>query len=218
MKKDEDLKEILEVSRAMATGDFTKEFKQELEGKLGTLAQYIDKTRKSLFEISPLIADASSKEMPTASAQLSDLVETIDSAANKLLDLTEEVVGHSNRMNSLVNELKAEIEKVPDVPPTVKGILMEMDITNKAAKDDFLEMLASLSFQDFTGQKLKKVILTLEDVERKLLEFILLFGVKLDGGKNELKKEEMIKRLTDESKPLDLKQDVVDEIFQDLGL
>ncbi|GAH15559.1 unnamed protein product, partial [marine sediment metagenome] len=73
----------------MAVGDFTKEFKCELEGKLGTLAQYIDKTRKSFFEISPLIADASSKEMPTASAQLSDLVETIDSAANKLLDFTE---------------------------------------------------------------------------------------------------------------------------------
>jgi chemotaxis regulatin CheY-phosphate phosphatase CheZ len=79
-------------------------------------------------------------------------------------------------------------------------------------------MLASLSFQDFTGQKLKKVIVTLEDVEKKLLEFILLFGVKLDGGENEVKKEEMIKRLTDESHSLDLKQDVVDEIFQDLGL
>ena len=220
MRKDEDLKvkEIIEVSKAMATGDFTKEFKCELEGRLGTLAQYIDKTRKSLFEISPAIALAGSKEMPTASAQLSNLVGTIDEAANKLLDLTEEVVGHSDRMNSLVNELKGEIEKIPDVSPAAKGILMEMDVTNKAAKDDFLEMIASLSFQDFTGQKMKKVIFTLEEVEKKLLEFILLFGIKLDGGEEELKKEEMIEKLNDESKPLDLKQDIVDEIFRDLGL
>lgn len=218
MRKDDDLKEVLEVSKAMATGDFSKEFKHELEGKLGTLAQYIDKTRKSLLEISPSITVAGSKEIPTASAQLSKLVETIDEAANKLLDLTEEVVGHSDRMNSLVNELKREIEKNPNASQAAKGILMEMDITNKAAKDDFLEILASLSFQDFTGQKMRKVMHTLEEVEKRLLEFILLFGIKLDGDEEELKKEGMIEKLNDASQPLDLKQDVVDEIFRDLGL
>lgn len=219
MNDDKELKEIIDVSKAMASGDFKKEFKGELGGMLGSLAQQIDKTRRNLLEVLASFEAAGSEELPGAFSELSDLYQTIDDTSEKLLNLAEEVVGHSDRMSNMVEILRKELETVPHMPPTINEIFQKMQGTAKATKDDFLEILASLSFQDFAGQRIRKILMTIEWVEKKILEFIFLFEVKSDGKESMTKKNrEMMKKMKDLSKPLDLKQDMVDEIFEGVGL
>jgi chemotaxis protein CheZ len=53
-------------------------------------------------------------------------------------------------------------------------------------EDDFTEILTTQSFQDLTGQTLKKVITLVGDIEEELVSLIATFGVKTEqAGKSE---------------------------------
>jgi chemotaxis protein CheZ len=49
-------------------------------------------------------------------------------------------------------------------------------------EDDFTEILTAQSFQDITGQTIKKVIKLVGDIEEELVRLITTFGVKIDHG------------------------------------
>ena len=48
-------------------------------------------------------------------------------------------------------------------------------------EDDLTEILTTQSFQDLTGQTLKKVITLVGDLEEELMRLITTFGVKVSG-------------------------------------
>ncbi|MDE3118069.1 MAG: protein phosphatase CheZ, partial [Nitrospirota bacterium] len=81
-----------------------------------------------------------------------------------------------------------------------------------------LDIMTALSFQDLVGQRVKKILVVLEDVQRRLLEMIVVFGQKPVGEKRVEDKRagQMLKELQ-ASRTTALKQDLVDNILGEYG-
>ncbi|MCL0072611.1 protein phosphatase CheZ, partial [Thermodesulfovibrionales bacterium] len=73
-------------------------------------------------------------------------------------------------------------------------------------EDDLTEILMTQSFQDLTGQIIKKVIELIEDVEKELVNLVATFGVKIEEGK--------IVKVCETEK---VSQSDVDDLLKDLG-
>lgn len=206
----EEITNLLDVTKSIAEGDFYKEVNIKIQGELGQLASYIDKIRKNLAVVDPGMSKASDK-MPQASHELADINKMLESAANKMFDITEKMVDDHGKMSSQLAGLKNWITEVND---NGKGnaALAELEAMHNITKADLVELITNLSFQDLTGQKIKKLIALVEEVEAKVLELLVTFGHRKEGTAS---KEKVLHDLRDRSKPIN--QNLVDDILKNLG-
>jgi len=77
-----------------------------------------------------------------------------------------------------MDELSARIRKLDGPGDAVKYL---KDFKNRL-EDDLTEIITTQSFQDITGQTIKKVILLVEEIEKELVGMVAAFGVKVDAG------------------------------------
>lgn len=210
------IKEMVDVARAMTEGDFYRELNIKLYGELGRLAEYIDQTRRNLQQIDIPLRDASVK-IPQASSQLFDVTESTERATHNILTLIERILDNQEILSAQIESLQmleAEITHSNNRLDEIGGI---MKLVNSENQSNLIEILTSLSFQDITGQKIQKVIGLVGEIEAKILEMIVTFGIKMDerssSGRTDRDKEKLILQLKDPSKSFNLKQDLVDEIL-----
>lgn len=203
------IKELTEVAKAMSEGDFYRELNTKLEGELGHLAEYLSKTMKKLqFIESPIMQEKN--KIPDASNQLSDVTKAMEEATHKIMALTEKILDGQDTISEHLQNLKKAIKSKKDEKKAM-SFLNSIEEINGNNKNDLVTLLTSLSFQDLTGQKIKKIISLVKDIESKISELLSSFNLE----KKE-KKKEIITELNDPSKSLDLKQDIVDEILEKL--
>lgn len=94
------------------------------------------------------------------------------------------------------------------------------DTMQRLSQDDkrLMDIMTALSFQDLVAQRVKKLTTIVHDVERKLLELVVVFGLKNDGSTPEVKTDatDMLKQLN-ASNTTSMKQDLVDDILGKFG-
>lgn len=209
-KEREEITTLLNATKSIAEGDFYKEVNIKIQGELGQLASYIDKIRKNLAIVDPGMAETSDK-MPQASHQLADINKMLESAANKMFDVTEKMMDDHGKMSLRLEDLKNWMAAVND---NGKGrtALAELETMHNITKADLVELITNLSFQDLTGQKIKKLTALVEEVEAKVLELLVTFGHRKEDAAS---KEKVLHDLRDRTKPL--QQNLVDDILKDLG-
>jgi chemotaxis protein CheZ len=81
-----------------------------------------------------------------------------------------------------------------------------------------MDIMTALSFQDLVAQRVKKLVTILDDVQGKLIELVVVFGLQ---EKPEMVSEsgiagDMLKQL-EESKTTSMKQKVADDILAQFG-
>jgi chemotaxis protein CheZ len=87
-----------------------------------------------------------------------------------------------------MDDLAAHIRNLKEPGESVSYL---KDFKNKL-EDDLTEILTAQSFQDITGQTIKKVIKLVGDIEEELVKLIATFGVKIEhGAKAEVTPEEV---------------------------
>jgi chemotaxis protein CheZ len=77
-----------------------------------------------------------------------------------------------------MDELAAHVRKLQGPPETI-AYLKEF---KNGFEDDLTEILTTQSFQDLTGQTIKKVITLVNEIEAELVRLITSFGVKIESG------------------------------------
>ncbi len=198
----DDIDQLVDAARAMSQGDFHHEIKEELYGQLGDIARYINATIKKMQAVEPNIAHASNK-IPQASVQLSEITKATETATNNIMSQVEKVLDnhdlilHHTESAERGNELVNSLGEVRNVVSENREILMDI--------------VTGLSFQDLTGQKIKVIVGLIEEVEKRLLQLIVTFGLKSKDATEEVSS---LKQFTDN--PI-LKQDVVDNILKEFG-
>ena len=194
--------EIVDAARAMSQGDFKHEIKEELYGQLGDIARYINATIKNMQSVEPSIAIASDN-IPQASVQLSEISKATEEATHNVMTQVEKVLDN----HDLIIHHTESAERGNNIPNSlteVKNVVSEN-------REILLDIITGLSFQDLTGQKIKMIVGLIEDVEKRLLQLIVTFGLK---SKDTNEDDSTLKEFTDNPT---LKQDVVDNILKEFG-
>lgn len=186
------------------------EVMNRLREELSGLAVFIDKTRQGIDNIE-MTVKLGSERFPEASNQLSAVTGELENAANTIMTILEGLVNEQERADSLLTKLSEWAEKSGSGEKEAgMALIGELKRLNAKSRSDMMDVFANMSFQDLTGQKLKKVIGSLAIVEKKLLEMALSFGLEsgIEGkdGLGGIKPNEM-----------PINQALVDKLLKELG-
>ena len=148
----------------------------ELFKEVGKVTRKLHDSIKSFKEaLDPRLKDMAMSDMPSAIDKLQFVIEKTEEAANKTMGIVEKYILSMDDLSSHVRNIKEPQESVE----YLKKFKNELE-------DDFTEILTTQSFQDLTGQTLKKVITLVGDIEEELVSLIATFGVKTEqAGKSE---------------------------------
>lgn len=135
-----------------------------LYSELRQIAQYIEKTKD---EIGSLQANHMSEErIPEAGMELSAVVDATESATHSIMESAETLMAADTT---------------------------DVESYNALVNQEVMNIFEACSFQDITGQRISKVVETLEFIDARISRFANTFGVqdKLDAlTKDEKRREE----------------------------
>jgi chemotaxis protein CheZ len=185
--------------------NFFKNLAYEIKGDLRDFALLIVDFKKELrSKIRPEITDIATKYIPQTADQLESIIETTESAANKIMDNLENMQGQTEKIGKIVADLNEGEMRFPEVKrirldsqtvdaiqPLINYIASHAQNMMSLISDSFVQM----SFQDLTGQRIKRIMTLVHQMEVKLKDMIIAFGIKLnEHEKNpDMTKEELQK-------------------------
>jgi|WetSurMetagenome_2_1015567.scaffolds.fasta_scaffold00033_25 chemotaxis signal transduction protein/chemotaxis regulatin CheY-phosphate phosphatase CheZ len=145
---------------------------EQLFREVGRVTRKLHDSVKSFKEaLDPRLKDMAVKDMPSAIDRLQFVIERTEEAANKTMGIVEKYILSMDDLSSNIRSLK-EPEASVEFLKKFKNDL----------EDDLTEILTTQSFQDLTGQTLKKVITLVGEIESELVGLISAFGVKAEPG------------------------------------
>lgn len=120
-----------------------------------------------------------------ASDQLNEVVKATESAAMNIMDIVEKQLEQTEETARL---LASQAGKVDD------AALAQLQANNDNLAADLTSVLTTLSFQDITGQRIKRVMADLSAIESSVIELYLSSGVAMEvAEKNPEKTADEIK-------------------------
>lgn len=198
--------DIVNFMNAIATQDYEKadsaiqnimsKGQSDLFKEVGRVTRKLHDAIRSFKEaIDPRLKDMAVTEMPSAIDKLQFVIDKTEEAANKTMGIIEKYILSMDDLASHIRNLREPEESVSYLK----------DFKNRL-EDDLTEILTAQSFQDITGQTIKKVIKLVGDIEEELVKLIATFGVKIE----ERKKAEVIA-------PEKVSQEDVDDLLKEFG-
>ncbi|MBL8073609.1 MAG: protein phosphatase CheZ [Nitrospira sp.] len=187
----------------------------KLYEELGDLARFVENAMKTISNVGPQIV-SSSQQLPTASSHLSDLNKMTEEGTLEVMRLTELLQDEHGHIGK---ELRAVIE-----------VLQTMDCAKLAERLENInallgqegkhltEIMTALSFQDLVAQRVKKLVSIIDEVQQRLMELVVVFGLQQSGDKavTDGTAGHLLKQL-EESKTTAMKQKVADDILAQFG-
>jgi chemotaxis protein CheZ len=169
----------------------------DLFKQVGKVTRKLHDSIRSFKEaLDPRLKDMASTDMPNAVDKLQFVIDKTEEAANKTMGIVEKYILD-------MDELSGHIRNVTGPEDSVKYI---KDYKNRL-EDDLTEILTTQSFQDLTGQTIKKVIVLVSDIETELVKLIATFGVKIEPGA----------KAVEEITPEQVSQEGVDDLLKEFG-
>jgi chemotaxis protein CheZ len=187
----------------------------KLYDELGELARYLESAMRKVSEVgSPLVSN--SAQLPQATTHLLDLNKMTEEGTHEVMRLAEIIQDNRARV---AKELAAVVSTLEAVDCRTLAARLGKTASELTQDDKHLmDIMTALSFQDLVAQRVKKLVTIVEDVQCKLVELVVVFGLKQDGAKPETegKAGEMLKQL-EASKSTAIKQDLADELLSEFG-
>lgn len=149
-----------------------KKGQDELFSEIGKITRKLHDTIKSFKQaIDPKIKEVAMREIPSTIESLEFVIEKSEEAANKTMSIVEKyILG--------MDDLDTHIKRISGPEVSVEYL---KNFKNNL-EDDLIEVLTTQSFQDITGQLIKKVIKLIGDIEEELVRLIKNFGERVEVG------------------------------------
>ena len=185
----------------------------DLSLELSKIAREVDRARHTISSIEAR-AKGESGVIPEATAKVTDINKILFDAAETLLDFFDKSLEDQHKGLGFIDELNVWIKSLPEEEqkkgsPIADKIAQLLTIN----KDGLNNSMPIMGFQDLAGQRLKKLTGELYDIEFKILNIALTLGVAIDDHEKAL-----IEDLRDNSLPMIIRQDKVDEILDKFGV
>ena len=208
------------LSRALLESEFHKRLNQEMRDGLQDIYKEIVQAAKHGSE-QTAEGDGGRHQadqlFQEAAQQLDNILQTTESATSEIMDIVEKHL-----------ELQAECAAILDGLPG--GYAGPKEVTrlksaNEALGEDLMRIMTTLSFQDLTGQRIKRIITAIKKVEQIVLDLYLSTGLQIraqaqapDRNIEDLKAEAKQKVSELKGPQSDVKQGDVDDLLAQLGL
>ena len=198
-----DVKELVEMTRALAEGNFDRKLKGSFEGELGEIAAYIETLRESLNVLSPRFS-SSAHLIPKAGQGVAEISQQAEISVNSILSLVDEMCVDQDAVCEMLGKVANGDSSALDL-----GKLQEIaDKTNTS----LMSVMSFLSFQDVVRQRAEKVQSMIDMVGEKIQELLDRFQVKLAATESEgFEKAPGEVALTTEQDAVD--QSSIDDLF-----
>mgnify|MGYP001570744821 CR=1 FL=1 len=185
-----------------------------LRHELSEIVKFIDSTRKGMSALETTVRIGSEK-FPEASSQLTSVTGDLENAANNIMTILEGIMTDQEKADALLKRLAVWASSLEDGRRAEgAAIAAGLEAIQAKTKSDIMEIFSGMSFQDLTGQKLKKIISSLAVVESRILGLAIDFG--LNDRINPQDRTEILSKLK-ASEHVPIKQDVVDSIMKGLS-
>ncbi|MBI5344528.1 MAG: protein phosphatase CheZ [Deltaproteobacteria bacterium] len=143
---------------------------------LSSLTMFVDSARGGIESLESTVR-ISTEKFPEASGYLSNVTGDLESAANSIMTILEDLMNEQDKYPALLTALRQIITELPpDKGAKAAGVIKELDSINTRTKKELMNIFAGMSFQDLSGQKIKKVMSALADVEKRIGELADSFG------------------------------------------
>jgi len=124
---------------------------EQLETEIKKIAQYIAEAKLEIIAISlPAEQTGNEKNLSNAALELTEVVRHTEEATNSIMDRADAII-------------------------VIAGGLADAAVGAKLS-DEAVGILEACSFQDITGQRIKKVMSTLEQIELRVGRLVKLLG------------------------------------------
>ncbi|NQV82808.1 MAG: protein phosphatase CheZ [Rhodospirillales bacterium] len=132
----------------------------EIMAEIHALNEHISSTKNEIAALKPV--DDANSTISTANEELGQVVKATEEAANAILENAEQV-------DLIVSEIRG---KIPEGDPD--------DIGPHIDKLEFIgmELMTACSFQDITGQRITKVVNSLNYIEEHLQKMIEIWNIE----------------------------------------
>lgn len=107
-----------------------------------------------------------------ASDQLKEVVKATENAAMDIMDIVENQLDQAECNVALLENMQARLTPDPE--------LATLKAANEKLVADLTRVLTILSFQDITGQRIKRVLNALNGIETSVVDLYLASGLVLD--------------------------------------
>ncbi len=191
------------IDKVFTKTEFYRRVSEDMRNGLKGIYKKIN-TMSGKDEEAPTMDRSSAQKLfHEASEQLNTVLKQTEQATEEIITIVEK---HLDKHFSVVNTLKELLDET-DIENNVRVEWLQK--YQESLNEDLNGLMLSLSFQDLTGQRIKKAVKALEEIESTVVELYLSSGLLIqayeeDPGKD-IEKLESEAKLTVES----LKKEVV---------
>ncbi len=198
--------------------------------EVGRLTRQLHDSMNS-FSLDAKMSALTANDIPDAKERLHYVITMTEQAANSTLGVVEDLLPVSNVLNEQASELSDKWDRfLAKDMPFEEFKMMSSDITAyfSQTKNDLssvqtglTDILLAQSFQDITGQIIKKVITLVEDLEQGMVSLVSLSGGQVHSENtvttDDVLPGPVVPGVDDKSNDVATKQDDVDDLLSSLG-
>ncbi len=208
-----------EIGRALTTalneGEFYRAISTDLQDGLKSIYREINAaTASGSVEPSPASPHVAGEMFSEASSQLGAILQTTEKATESIMSLVEKHLDQNDRAMTLLDSFGASTPEIE-----------ELRTGSATLGDDLMEIMTTLSFQDLTGQRIKRIVTALQQIEKVVFELYMSTGLSMKAMEQNPDRSVEEIRQTSKARATELKgpqagnsQTDVDDLLSQLGL
>lgn len=205
------------LSQALVESEFYRRLSRDMRNGLQEIYQEISRATRpdGKLEGEPVLQ--AEQLFLEASRQLDDILQTTEQATEEIMDVVEKHI-------ALQEEAKSMLAKLRKTRKANEDIMKLIDINNELG-ENLIKIMTSLSFQDLTGQRIKRIIAALKRIESTTFDLYVSTGLSIKAREEAPSKD--LEVIAQESKAkttqlkgpqMDSNQNDVDDLLKQLGL
>lgn len=206
------------LSRALLESEFHQRLNEEMRQGLQDIYKEINQAAKVEGEMGGQDGRQQADQLfQEAAQQLDKILQTTETATTDIMDIVEKHMELQSQSAVVIGNL----ESGTAAPGEIAGL----KAANVALGEDLMCIMTTLSFQDLTGQRIKRIIEAIKKVEQIVLDLYLSTGLQIkaraeapDKAIDELEAEAKEKVSALKGPQTKVKQGEVDDLLAQLGL
>lgn len=208
------------LTKALVESEFYRRISKDMRTGLKRIHKEIQSAAKNAPSAEATVSTdkaQADKLFTEASTQLAQVLAATEQATVDIMDVVEKQMDLQAEAASLIEQARAGND--------VEGALARLAALNTLLNDDMSSIMTSLSFQDITGQRIKKIVTALTAIEDTVVELYLSTGLLMKAREEKPEKDiDEIQRETEQTVS-ELKgpvtgvtQENIDDLLAQLGM